>query len=206
MISPGCLRWIYIWSLLWLPSRSGLAATYENVAQLVDLLHHCRAHHSTDDPNTWPSSRPGLAAHGRDYGLPSVDHQRNIGSPFYHVGLSHGLLATIGDSFSVSSLRIADGSMVTPLSFLRSLFPPLPRALRSPTVSLAVRNASIVAGSFARLSRLRSFLLLMVHPALSFFFSLAVLADATAHAIVSHQTSSFFAQEASFATFREFAS
>ena len=34
-------------------------------------------------------------------------------------------------------------------SCLRSLSPP-PRVLRSPTVSLAVRNASIVAGSFAR--------------------------------------------------------
>ena len=106
----------------WLPSRPGLAASYENVAQLVDLLllHQCRAHHSTDDPNTWPSSRPSLAAHGRDYGLPLVDHLRNIGSPpkLQRQLENHGLLlATICDPSSVPSLRIADGSIVTFLSF-----------------------------------------------------------------------------------------
>ena len=92
------------------------------VAQLVDLLllHQCRAHHSTDDPNTWPSSRPSLAAHGRDYGLPLLDHLRNMGSPpkLQRQLENHGLLlATICDPLSVPSLRIADGSIVTFLSF-----------------------------------------------------------------------------------------
>ena len=74
------------WSQPWLPSRPCLAASYENVAQLVDLLllHQCRAHHSTDDPNTWPSTRPSLAARGRGSGPLLVDHMRNIGSPIYH--------------------------------------------------------------------------------------------------------------------------
>ena len=84
------------------------------------LLHQCRAHHSTDDPNTWPSSRPSLAAHGRDYGLPLVDHLRNIGSPpkLQRQLENHGLLlATICDPFIRPVLRIADGSIVTFLSF-----------------------------------------------------------------------------------------
>ena len=137
----------------WLPSRPGLAASYENVAQLVDLLllHQCRAHHSTDDPNTWPSSRPSLAAHGRDYGLPLVDHLRNIGSPpkLQRQLENHGLLLA----------TICDPSFYVLFFFLRSLFTfslftfsfsSSPRVLRSPTVSLAVRDASSVAGSFAR--------------------------------------------------------
>ena len=75
------------WFQPWLSSRSSLAASHKNVTHLVDLLHQCRAHHSTGDPNTWPSSRPGLAAHGRDSSLPLVDHLRNIGSPTYHASL-----------------------------------------------------------------------------------------------------------------------
>ena len=73
----------------------------------------------TGDPNTWPFSRPSLAAHGRESGLPLVDHLRNIGSPpklprqFENQGL---LPFTICDPLSVPSLRMEDGSMVTLLS------------------------------------------------------------------------------------------
>ena len=114
----------------WLPSRPGLAASYENVAQLVDLLllHQCRAHHSTDDPNTWPSSRPSLAAHGRDYGLPLVR------SPTQHWFSSqattparapwspprHDLWPFIRPVFTDSGRINCHVSL-----FLRSLFPPL---------------------------------------------------------------------------------
>ena len=74
----------------------------------------------TGDPHTWPFSRPSLAAHGRESGLPLVNHLRNIGSPpklprqFENQGL---LPFTICDPLSVPSLRMEDGSMVTFLSY-----------------------------------------------------------------------------------------
>ena len=73
----------------------------------------------TGDPNTWPFSRPSLAAHGRESGLPLVNYLRNIGSPpklprqFENQGL---LPFTICDPLSVPSLRMEDRSMVTFLS------------------------------------------------------------------------------------------
>ena len=73
----------------------------------------------TGDPNTWPFSRPSLAAHGRESGLPLVNHLSNIGSPpklprqFEHQGL---LPFTICDPLSVPSLRMEDGPTVTFLS------------------------------------------------------------------------------------------
>ena len=74
----------------------------------------------TGDPNTCPFSRPSLVAHGRESGLPLVNHLRNIGSPpklprqFENQGL---LSFTICDPLSVPSLRMEDGSMVTFLSY-----------------------------------------------------------------------------------------
>ena len=74
----------------------------------------------TGDPHTWPFSRPSLAAHGRESGLPLVNHLRNIGSPpklprqFENQGL---LPFTICGPLSVPSLRMEDGSMVTFLSY-----------------------------------------------------------------------------------------
>ena len=73
----------------------------------------------TGDPHTWPFSRPSLAAHGRESGLPLVNHLRNFGSPpklprqFENQGL---LPFTICGPLSVPSLRMEDGSMVTFLS------------------------------------------------------------------------------------------
>ena len=100
----------------WFHQSPGLAASYENVAQLVDLLllHQCRAHHSTDDPT------PGLLL---VLASRLTDEITLVLLPSYNASSRTmvSLLATICDPLSVPSLRIADGSIVTFLSLFTLL-------------------------------------------------------------------------------------
>ena len=121
------------------------------MALLVDLqLLHQGGALQTADPHTWPFSRLRLAAIMRI--RPTVgrspEHHWPPSSPATTSSRERWpLKTTLRDPSSVPSLQMEDGSKVIFLVFtLSSSFSP--QVLRSPT--LALRNASFVAESFAR--------------------------------------------------------
>ena len=129
---------------------------------LTSYVYMRRAHHLIDDSNTWPSSRPSLAGHRRDCNLLVVDYQRNSGSsPKLRCQISHHgfLLSRICDPFIPFDLcgqRTNQLSLFS-LDVLSFLF----FSSASKSDSLVVREASIIAGSFALLASLLPVLLFL---------------------------------------------
>ena len=136
------------WSQLWLPFRSGRGLVRECCLAGRPWSSTSPSRTSThDNPNTWPFSRPRLAAVAREHGLRWWVSWRSLTLlPCNSSRERRPLTTTLvpPHPFHLRGWRTDQGSL-----FSLDLSPSSPRVLRSPTESLAVRNALFVAGFFA---------------------------------------------------------